>query len=378
MRVLTTIAELGSGGAEATAAHLAARLSAAGHDVVLASSGGWRLPLLQATTSVGHLHLPLAEAGGAPLVRSAARLVARTGRPDLLHAHNVRATLAAWPLAAARRVPLLTTVHGLAEGDYAAAARILSRCSDHVVAVSRTVAEDLRWAGLPADRISVVENAVVPRDVLRPSGAARPVQPGREERVVLCAARFAEQKRHDLLLRAWAAVADEGPLERATLVLAGDGPRREALERLARELGVGSSVLFVGDHRDVPALLDEVDLLVLPSDWEGLPVVVLEALAAGVPVVAHAVGGLLELEEVVHLVPPRDHQQLSRAMVAALDPASRDERSARRVRGRELVRDRFDVARMVAAYGGLYHRLAGRGRGFRGPTRGTRARAAGS
>ena len=352
MRTLQVVAELGTGGAEAVVLGLAEGMASRGHRTWVASDRGWRVPLVADVPGVDHVRVPLAPRGPVAVAASAARLLAwAPGRPvDLVHAHNIRATLAAHPVARARRVPLVTTVHGLGAQDYRRAVRVLGHCSDLVVAVSGAVAEDLRRAGLPEERIRVVENSVSVPPV-RPDDAAHLPDLPTSGPVVLCAARMTAQKRQDLLLRGWAA------REHRTghLLLAGDGPERPRHEALARELGLGADVTFLGDRDDVATLLRRADLLALPSDWEGLPIGVLEALAAGVPVLASAVGGLPDLDDVLSLVPAEgDDREVGERWGRALDhevAATASQEQRRRVlRGRELVDTRFSPDRMVEAY----------------------------
>ena len=354
MRVLQVVAELGTGGAEAVVLGLTEGMVARGHRVWVASDHGWRVPLVHRMGGADHVRIPLAAPGPPSLAAAAGRLLAWSpGRPvALVHAHNVRATLAAAPVARLRRAPLLTTVHGLGAEDYPRAVQVLRRLSDLVVAVSAAVADDLEHAGLPGERIRVIENAVTlpetswEADPLPEVPAAGPV--------VLCAARMTRQKRQDLLLRGWAARRSAG----GQLLLAGDGPERERLESLARELDLGPEVRFLGDRDDVPALLGRADLLALPSDWEGLPIGVLEALAVGLPVLASAVGGLADLDGAVELVAAQGTEaELARRWADALDSALSGEaapqRQERARRGRALVGSRFSPDRMVEDYLGL-------------------------
>jgi glycosyltransferase involved in cell wall biosynthesis len=153
---------------------------------------------------------------------------------------------------------------------------------------------------------------------------------------VLTVARLHEQKGHAYLLAAAAQVPD------ATFVLAGDGPLRAPLEAQARELGISGRCLFLGHRTDVQDLLAAADLLVLPSLWEGLPVSVLEGMAAGLPIVATAIGGTDEA--VTHelnglLVPPRDAGALASAICRVRGDAVLAERLARA--GRERVEREF-------------------------------------
>jgi glycosyltransferase involved in cell wall biosynthesis len=166
---------------------------------------------------------------------------------------------------------------------------------------------------VPPRRLVVVRNAI------KVPAAGRVVDPtlrtalirGRSDYVVLTPARLHPQKGHVYLLAAAAQVPE------ATFVLAGDGPLRLELEAQASALGIAERCVFLGERSDVPDLLAAADLLVLPSLFEGLPLSVLEAMAAERPVVATAIGGTDEA--VVHeqsglLVPPRDPVALASAI----------------------------------------------------------------
>ena len=194
---------------------------------------------------------------------------------------------------------------------------------------------------MPAGRLTVVRNAI------RVPPRAQPADPlpraalirGRPDYVVLTAARLHPQKGHAYLLAAAAQVPD------ATFVLAGGGPLRAELEAQARELGVADRVLFLGERADIPELLAASDLVVLPSLFEGLPVSVLEAMAAERPVVATAIGGTDEA--VTHersglLVPPRNPE----ALASAIRRLRSDPDLARRLAkaGRERVEREFSSA----------------------------------
>jgi glycosyltransferase involved in cell wall biosynthesis len=135
----------------------------------------------------------------------------------------------------------------------------------------------------------------------------------------------------------------------------GDGPSRPEAEAEARRLGLAERVVFAGLRRDVPQLLPGLDAVVFSSLREGLSMAMLEAMAAGVPVVATAVGGTPEL--ITHgvtglLVPPGRPEDLANALVSLLDDAS----AAETLRGaaRRRVEERFSVARMIEAHEALY------------------------
>jgi glycosyltransferase involved in cell wall biosynthesis len=287
VRVLHVISEMGTGGAEALVAGMAAAGAEYGWESAVASGGGHRADALR----VPHFEVPLARrrAGGVVRAAKATRTAYRAFRPDVVVAHNVGASavarIAMTPL---RRAPLLTVFHGVSAADHVSAVRVLRRTSDAVVAVAAAAADRLRAAGL--DDVTVIRNAVFPvpprvdRLTVRSAlGVAADVP------IALCLARMEPQKRHDVLLEAWALLDGS-----SVLWLAGDGSLRSSLERRARELGVDGRVRFLGNRCDVPDLLAAADVTVLTSDWEGMPIAVLESLAAGVPVVATDVDGVSE------------------------------------------------------------------------------------
>lgn len=350
MRVLTVIAELGSGGAESIVVQLASRAAARGDDVVVATEGGWRVDDL-AALGVDVLVLPLRTPGPLGLLRSVARVRRRLSqRPvDVVHAHNIRATVVA-RLGSQRvgRPRVVSTVHGLASERYRPAARALRLLADEVVAVSDDVAARLRAGGFPQERLRVIENAPPPIVPLGRAESRRDLGIAREIPVVLCLARLARPKRHDLLLAAWAEVTTP-----ALLIVAGDGPERRSLERQAAGLALDDRVRFLGDRRDVGRLLSASDVLVLPSDREGLPLTVLEAMSLGVPVVASDVGGLRSLDPaVLCLVSPGSSASLASALSQTL--ADPEGRLAMAGRAQALIAERYSTSAMDAAYRRLF------------------------
>jgi glycosyltransferase involved in cell wall biosynthesis len=174
--------------------------------------------------------------------------------------------------------------------------------------------------------------------------------------IVGTVARMTEQKGHCYLLDAWPAVRAAVP--EATLVLVGDGPLRWELEQQGQALGVADSVRFLGTREDVPALLGLFNVAVLPSLFEGLPLYVLEAMAAGRPVVGTAVCGASEAiaeGETGLLVPPRDPAALAGAVISLLQAPTKAERMGQA--GRLRLLRHFQSRRMVADTCALYDTL---------------------
>jgi glycosyltransferase involved in cell wall biosynthesis len=233
--------------------------------------------------------------------------------------------------------------------------RLRTAIVDRYVAVSSAMTACLRdTLGIPEAKVRVIQNGI---DVAAVRGECDPVlraslTGGTNRPVVFTPARLHTQKGHDYLLEAAAQVPD------AVFVLAGDGEERARLEDRARQLQVADRVRFLGNRQDVPALLACCDLFVLPSLYEGLPLSVLEAMAAGRPVVATAIGGTDEavIDGVTGLlVPPADAGALATAIRRVLsDPQLA---AALAAAGRAAVTEKFSSQAMVRNTARLYDEL---------------------
>jgi glycosyltransferase involved in cell wall biosynthesis len=290
-------------------------------------------------------------------------------QPDIVNPHLFRSTVVAAPLARMRGVRAVVETyhgregwrHGFPRGTFLPD-RLVSRFVDRVIAVSEAARHFLvHGKGYAADKIVVVPNG---RDLARfRPGTHRTA--GRKELgldgavpLVGVLGRLEAQKGHTFLLAAWPAVIREFP--DARLLVVGDGSLRAALEAQARALGVAESIVFVGFRADVPALLDTIDVLALPSLYEGMPLTAIEASAMARPVVATAVDGTPEVVRdglTGYLVPPRDPAALARRLAALL----RDPGAATRMgqAGRDLVLARFGLTRQVEATARVYHAVLG-------------------
>jgi glycosyltransferase involved in cell wall biosynthesis len=283
-----------------------------------------------------------------------ARLLRRR-HADVLHTHTLAAANAlSRPAARAAGVPVVSHLH--IENHFRPATRPLlagldnatARLAARLVAVSEDTKRAYERQGYPRGRIEVVYNGVdVPAN-----GGFRRNEPARIGEI----ARLCDVKGQRELLQAVARLPE------ARLVLAGrdleqGGAFQDALERESERLGIRERVEF-GFHDDVPALLESLDVVALPSWTEGLPVVLLEAMAHARPVVATPVGGTPELVvdgETGLLVPPRDPE----ALAAALRRLLEDPDLARRLgeAGRERVAERFTAAQQTRRILELYDEL---------------------
>jgi len=295
-----------------------------------------------------------------PLILKLARLLRRE-RVDLLHTHN-SAPFFYGPLAAAlARVPAVVhTQHSklLPEQEkLRRASRWLGRGVRHFIGDAAEVSASLQAdLGLPPHRVSTILNGVaVPRWDARPDPPPIRTRLGLEQAgpILGCVARLAPVKDQATLLRAFRRVQEEWPA--ASLLLVGDGPERGNLERLAEELGIASHVRFLGERNDVGEVLAACDVFVLASLSEGLSLALLEAMAAGKPVVATAVGGNVEVVregETGLLVPPAQPERLAAAIRQVLSQPAWAAQLGRAAH--DHVAQHFSLTRMVAQYEAIY------------------------
>jgi len=359
VRILLSVAEMTTGGAERMVAELASGLLELGDAVAVAGDTGDFDRLLENSDAERY---PLPGRGRSPVTaaRAARRLhrAIRHFRPQILHTHNVKATgvaaVAELPLRG-RRTPLVATFHGVRRQEYRRATRIL-RLADAVVCVSNDLLEGLARCGMRRDRLRVIPNAVP----LEP-----PLSPGRraaldrelvldEGPVVSLIGRLVDQKAPGRFIEAAARVAIERSDCRFLVV--GEGPLRPVTEHLARRLGIADVDRFTRMRADARELIARSDLVVFSSEWEGMPVVALEALAAAVPVVSTDVEGMTELLGTgAGTVVDRDARSLATEIVALLGLPERRAEMGRT--GREMIAAEFSVREMVAAYQHLYREL---------------------
>ena len=302
-------------------------------------------------------------------IRRLRRLLA-AWRPDVAHAHGLRAGALTGialafvrPTVYHRRPALVVTVHnappagGATGAVYRVLERIVAARADSVLCVSPDLEERMRAAGarrvgraeVPA-AVPVVDASAAGVSPETPADLSLPGDPASGRPLVLAAGRLAAQKGFGTLLEAAARWRDIRP--EPLLVIAGDGPLEASLKSQASRLGL--DVRFPGHRDDIPALLAEAGVFVLPSTWEGQPLVLQEALRAGVPIVATRVGGtpLLTGEDAALLVPAGDAPRLADAVRAVLtdEVLTARLRKAAAARGRALPSEDDAVAAALAEY----------------------------
>jgi glycosyltransferase involved in cell wall biosynthesis len=350
--VLLVIDSLDGGGAERYVVDLAVALRARGWPVEVACSiGGVRAgALAEAGVPVSVLVGGLAKRRVSGRYGRALRRLIQEHRPAVVHAHLYASAAAAVLATRGLSVPIVLTEHTEApwRGRTArAVSRLVYRRVDHVIAVSSAIRNALVGAyGVPPGRVDVLLPATTTPTAVARCGTGAPGG------VVGVVGRLVPEKGVDVFLGAAALVTSVVPSAR--FVVIGDGPLRAALEERVDSLGLRGAVTFTGFRPDAPQLIAGLDVLVVPSRSDGSPLVVCEAMAAGIPVVASRVGGLPDL--VAHgdsglLVRPEDVEDLARTLVSLLmDPAGAQ---ALGLRGRQLAEGRSHarlVDRMTEVY----------------------------
>jgi glycosyltransferase involved in cell wall biosynthesis len=304
-------------------------------------------------------------------VRGAAEDLLRRLQPNILHTHQIGAL---WHLGQAARelqVPVVHTEHSdhvaMARGWYSKLRarywwRRAGEFADRFCCVSEDVARSVtRWGTVAKQRTAVIANGIntgafagedlageIRESLGIPAGAL----------VLGSVGRLVEVKRYDWLLRAFARLCSLGRQTNIWLLLVGDGPERARLESLAVRLGIQKRVVFAGYQSQPQRCYSAMDLFVLTSRHEGLPLALLEAWAAKLPVVASAVGGIPRA--VTHgvtgmLFPPRDFESLVDTLVGLLETPAWMRLLAHN--GRQLAEKQYSLASMADAYESQYSPL---------------------
>ena len=363
MTVLLLITTFDIGGAERVYIDLAKGLVGRGHRVMAAALDARSGDVARALsgTGVSIVDLGMRSKLDALVIARLVRMLRRE-RVDvlytfLIHAHLIGRTagrLAGTPMVLSSQ-QIMAWEGGVTERLNRATARWCTT----VVGVSRNVSRYLiEQVGIPSEKVVTIYNCV---DVSAFGGPRQSTAPG-EGPIVGSIARLNPEKDHNSLLHAFALLRSRYP--GARLVLAGAGPERDRLERLAASLGIAGAVEFLGHVADVRPVHARLDVYVQSSHVEGLPVAVLEALAAGIPVVAARVGG--NEEAVIDgvcgvLVPPRNPHAIADAVARIIDqPEIAREMGAA---GRRHVENVFGAPAMVEATDALMRRLLARGAG---------------
>jgi glycosyltransferase involved in cell wall biosynthesis len=284
---------------------------------------------------------------------------------DVLCCHGYKANLVGRLAARRRKIPVVAVARGWTAENfkvrlYERLDRFHLRWMDHVVCVSEAQAAKVRRAGVRPERMSVIYNAIDPSRFAESDKRYRAKllryfrQP--RTRVIGAAGRLSPEKGFEILVSAAERVQRTHPS--VGFILFGEGPERALLQQQVNAAGLNHTFILSGFRADLDRFLPHIDLLVLPSYTEGLPNVVLEAFAAGVPVVGTAVGGTTEvIEDGVsgHLVPPGDADAMAERIGALLAGADKLPEMGRQ--GLRRVQEKFGFATQARLYHALFVKL---------------------
>lgn len=362
---------MGLGGADRQVFLLGRELERRGHDVTVISV----VPDGRMAEDARNCGIPVSTLGIDSKLTGALSIPAlrrQVGTTDVLHSHMFHANLlarGARPLL--RTQAVVSTIHNVYES--AAAYHnpqqktvrnrlydLTDGLADRTTCVCQAAYDRYRDLGVVGSEFEVVYNGI-DSEAFRPDAPPRPSLRERygapDAFVWLTVGRFFEMKDYPNLLRAFARTASEGTV----LWIVGHGEEEAAAKRLATELGIDARVRFLGVVDDVSALMEAADGFVLGSRWEGFPMVLLEAQASGLPVVATRVGGIPELVadgRTGLLVPPENAAALAGAMDDVVGMAP-DERQEMGRAGRQRTVDRFDIGRIVDRWLEIYREVLG-------------------
>jgi glycosyltransferase involved in cell wall biosynthesis len=360
MRVLQIISTIGYYGSESVVSALCSELRS--------RNAGLALCILTSRTQRSRALIERAVETGIPsleiccdgrldwqAIRSLRRFI-RDQKITVIHSHNYKSNFYALLASLGLNVQLVSTCHNWAYTTrnlriYAALDRRVLRHFSRVAAVSQQVSEALVRAGIPAHRVTRIDNGI---QVKQFANAVPPAS--RTEGITIgTVCRLVPEKgvadllhsAKDILLRH----------RNVRFLIAGDGPARREFEELAHKLGISSHVTFSGFCKDMPSTYAAMDIFVLPSWNEGMPMSVIEAMAAGKPVVATFVGSLPQIitNETGFLIAPGDRQTLAKVLAVLIE-----NRELRQSMGREAViraRKSFSVQTMADSYFRIYEEV---------------------
>jgi len=366
MKIIQLISSSGFYGAEKVVLELCAHLHRRGHEVqlgVFVNRGQQEVALAVEADRLGIpvKRFPCQGRLDPRAMESIRRHVAAQG-VEVAHSHGYKADIYLGMASLPRCAVRVSTCHNWLTDSlklmvFELLNKLVLQRFQQVVAVSPRLDEELARAGIPRRRRTLIHNGLAVETPRRdPLAVRRELGVAPDDLLLVAIGRLDPWKAHHLLLKAVALQGEDPPPVR--LLLVGDGDLLQDLERQAEDAGLGGRVIFAGYRRDIPELLAASDLFVISSIKEGLPMVLLEAMGAGVPVVSTSVGAIpdaLKQGDLGVLVQPGDAVDLAAGIADMLaDPQRRQDLAAR---ARAEYAERYSREAMGRRYEALYGRL---------------------
>jgi glycosyltransferase involved in cell wall biosynthesis len=367
LRVLYMIDRAGAfGGAERFVVGLAAHMPRDRVDPWVCSTRRGNDVGIRQLAEAGVPHINLGRSSKWQLHRLAKLAAVLAGtRFDVVHAHKFGSNLWGTMIGRAARVPVVIAhEHNWSYSDDRLRVwidrEIIGRLATRFVTVSRASAEQMvTLERVPAGKVMVMPTAYIPHADTSSRDIRTELRLAADAPLIAAVGGLRPEKAFEVLLDAHARLLSR--MKDAHLLIAGDGPDRGELERRIASLELGSRVHLLGHRKDIDSVLRQVDAGAMSSDWEGQPLFVFECMAAGIPLVATAVGGVPDMVsdgETGLLVPPRDPG----AMATALERVLTDGPLGRRLASRAAARlDRFMIESVARRYADLYEQLIDEG-----------------
>lgn len=286
----------------------------------------------------------------------------RKYRPDIIHTHGYKSNTLGFLLSRPFGIPIVTTVHGLYQNSAKTHVHVnlslrFLKYFDAVIAVSDNIRDQLTPLHVPSNKVITIHNvppriavmAVDNRSLFRKEIGIRD-----DEKMIGFVGRLERVKGCDLLIEAVSKLVLRG--FHSQLVIVGEGPEKETLMQMVKNLGLGGNVHFCGFREDINNVYQSLDMLVLPSRHEGIPLVMLEAMAQGVPIVATRVGGIPEVitDGVQGLLstPENPETLADRIMSCFINP---EETKKRVAAAKKKILECYDVKRWLQKYREVYN-----------------------
>jgi len=366
MRLMFVITDLIVAGAQFQVYYLARYFRALGWDVQVVSMVD-DVPLRPEFESLGIPVSTLRMSNGVPDPRGVFRLakIIRDWKPDIVNSHMVHANLICRVARVMARMPaLICTAHNINEGGRwrEIAYHFSDFLSDITINVSHAGANrSIEVGSVPANRVQVIHPGVDPTrfefDLDTREQTRRELKVG-DRFVWIAIGRFEDNKDYPTMLEAFAAYRNDHP--ESALLIVGKGPLEDTIKQRISAMGLDDAVHLLGIRRDVPALMAAADGYLMSSAWEGLPAVLLEACASGLPIVTTDVGGNREVVsdgETGFVVPSMDAAALSEAM-SSISEMSDQARRELGIRARHHFNENFSLERIASQWGDLYQQFS--------------------